>query len=88
MTESERRPNVVANFWEWYQRRQARAHSPLARFAIDKCEETYSCSDWDGFDYWFSIYRRERYTPKILMLAMIGNGADDGVCQCRALSVS
>jgi hypothetical protein len=36
----------------------------------------------------FQSIAASAYTPKILMLAMIGNGADDGVCQCRALSVS
>ena len=60
MTESERCPNVVANFWKWYQRRQEREPNPLARYALDKCEETFKRSEWDRFGYWFSIYRRER----------------------------
>ena len=60
MTESERCPNVIVNFWEWYERHQERARRPIARLALDKCEESYRCSDWDRFDYWFSIYRRER----------------------------
>ena len=64
MTESERCPNVVINFWEWYQRRQERAHGPLARCALDKCEETFRRSDWDSFGYWFAIYRRERPHPQ------------------------
>jgi hypothetical protein len=60
MMESERCPNVVADFWEWCARRQEREHGPLARCALDKCEEMYRQSDWARFDYWFSIYRRER----------------------------
>jgi hypothetical protein len=66
MTESERCPNVIVNFWEWYERYQERAHGPLARCALDECEESFRRSDWDKFDYWFSIYRRVRpRTPNL-----------------------
>jgi len=64
MTETVRCPNPVANFWEWYQCRQERGPSSIARYALDKCEEAYMRSEWDGFGYWFEIYRRERpHTP-------------------------
>ncbi len=64
MTKSKPGPNVVANFWEWYQRRQERERDPLARYALDKCEETFMRSEWDRFGYWFAIYRRERPRPQ------------------------
>jgi hypothetical protein len=60
MMEQSRGPNVIANFWEWYERRQQRDKSPLAKFALDRCDETFRRCDWDRFGYWFSIYRRER----------------------------
>jgi hypothetical protein len=60
MTHSVRCPNPVANFWEWYQRRQERGLSPMARYSLDKCEEAYRSYKWDSFGYWFEIYRRER----------------------------
>jgi hypothetical protein len=63
MTKSEPCPNVVANFSEWYQRRQERQRNPLAGYALDKCEETFMRSEWDRFGYWFAIYRRERPHP-------------------------
>ena len=64
MRESERCPNVIANVWEWHRRHQDRAHAPIARLALDKCEETFKCSNWDRFGYWFAIYRRERPHPQ------------------------
>ncbi len=60
MTECADRISVITNFWEWYQRRQECGASPLARYALDKCEEAYRRSEWDRFGYWFEIYRRER----------------------------
>ena len=60
MTESARCPNPVANFWEWYQRRQKRGRGPMARYSLDKCEESYRRSDWESFGYWFEIYLREQ----------------------------
>jgi hypothetical protein len=60
MTESASYANTVADFREWYQRRQERARSPLERYFLDKCEDAYECSHWESFDYWFEIYRRER----------------------------
>jgi hypothetical protein len=55
--------DVITNFWEWYQRRQAREHDPVARLALDKCEETFRECDWNSFGYWYAIYLRER--PKM-----------------------
>jgi hypothetical protein len=52
--------DVIADFWEWYQRRQAREHDPIARLALDKCEESFRESQWDSFGYWYAIYLRER----------------------------
>lgn len=65
MKGSAHHPDVVANFWEWDQRRQEREQrkhqsNPLTKYAIDKCEEALRHSEWDRFGYWFSIYRRER----------------------------
>jgi len=87
MRESERCPNVIANFWEWHRRHQDRAHAPIARLALDKCEETFKCSGI-GSAIGLQSIAASVHTPKIPMLAMIGNGGDDGVCQCRALSVN
>ena len=64
MTRSMHGPVEVADFRKWHLQRQKRGHSPLARYALDKCEEAYRHSEWDRFGYWFEIYRRER--PKIL----------------------
>jgi hypothetical protein len=52
--------DVIADFWEWYQRREARRHNPLANYALDKCEETFRKCEWNRFGYWHSIYLRER----------------------------
>ena len=53
--------DVVADFWERYQRRHERAHGPIARLALDKCEETFMRREWDSFGYWHTIYHRERF---------------------------
>jgi hypothetical protein len=60
MIEDARGHDVVADFWEWYQRREARRCSPLASYALDKCEETFGRRQWDSFSYWHRIYVRER----------------------------
>jgi hypothetical protein len=41
MIRSARNLGVVANFWEWYQRRQQQECNPLAGYALDKCEEAF-----------------------------------------------
>jgi hypothetical protein len=60
MAEGLQCPNTVANFREWQTRLQERRHGPLARYALDRCEEAYRRSEWATFGYWFEIYRRER----------------------------
>jgi hypothetical protein len=58
--------DVIVDFWEWYQRREARARDLVASFAVDKCEETFRRCEWDRFGYWYAIYRRERLkAPKL-----------------------
>ena len=59
MTDGVRGYDVVVDFWEWYQRREARL-SPLASCALEKCEKTFTKYDWDSFGYWHAIYLRER----------------------------
>jgi hypothetical protein len=51
--------DVVIDFWEWYQRREARLN-PVASYALEQCEETFRKCDWSGFGYWHAIYLRER----------------------------
>jgi len=51
--------DVVADFWDWYQRRRVR-QAPVAALALDKCEETFRRCEWDSFDHWYRIYLRER----------------------------
>jgi len=51
--------DVITDFWEWYQLREAR-RNPLANYALDKCEETFRKCEWKSFGYWYAIYRRER----------------------------
>jgi hypothetical protein len=34
--------------------------SPVARLALDRCEEAFARSEWSRFGYWFEIYRNER----------------------------
>jgi len=60
MSEQGRGPNVIADFWEWYERRQRQEQSPLARYALDRCDETFRRCEWERFGYWFAVYRNER----------------------------
>ena len=64
MIEKTRDYDVIVDFWEWYQRREARRQNPLASYALDKCEEALIEREWDRFGYWHAIYLRER--PKSL----------------------
>ena len=64
MTDKTRDYDVIVDFWEWYQRREARQQNPLASYALDKCEEMLIKREWDRFGYWHAIYLRER--PKSL----------------------
>lgn len=59
--------DVIADFWEWYQRREARRYNPVANHALDKCEETLRKCEWNNFGYWYEIYLRER--PRSLRLS-------------------
>jgi hypothetical protein len=60
MREELRHHDVIADFWDWYQLRHERDHGPLARHALDQCEETFQRCEWDKFAYWYAIYLRER----------------------------
>jgi hypothetical protein len=55
-----RTPDVIADFWEWYNRRSERQDNGVADLALDKCEEAFQRCDWKGFGYWYRVYRRER----------------------------
>jgi hypothetical protein len=41
--------DVVADFWQWYQRRQMPQYNPVASLALDKCEDALAKCDWDAF---------------------------------------
>ena len=62
MMEGSRTPNVIADFWLWYERRQKRERGALSCYALDRCEEAFRRREWERFGYWFSIYCRERST--------------------------
>ena len=62
MTKEAEYPNVIADFWEWYERRQQREKGPLAKYALDRCDETFRRCEWERFGYWFAIYRNNRPT--------------------------
>jgi hypothetical protein len=64
--------DVIADFWEWYERRKAR-HNPLASYALDKCEETFRKCEWKSFGYWHAIYQRERPKPQGRVLRRSGD---------------
>jgi hypothetical protein len=63
MSEKTHDYDVIVDFWEWYQRREARRQNPLASYALDKCEEALIEREWDRFGYWHAIYLRERPKP-------------------------
>jgi hypothetical protein len=52
--------DVVVDFWEAYERQHAHKHGPLAKHALDKCEETFLRGEWERFSFWHAIYARER----------------------------
>ena len=69
MTKDTLGSDVVVDFWTWYRRREAH-RSPLANYALDKCEEAFRKCQWNSFSYWYAIYRRERpktpcFSPKL-----------------------
>ena len=65
--------DVIVDFWEWYQRRQARQCNPLASLALDKCEEALIKREWDCFGYWYAIYMRERRKSPRFSMAHTGD---------------
>ena len=61
MIERSRSRDVIDFFWEWQKRQAALRHNTtVAELALNKCEETFLCCDWDGFGYWHNVYCRER----------------------------
>jgi hypothetical protein len=56
--------DVVADFWEWYQRREKRRYNAIESYALDRCEEAFQWSQWDRFGYWHAIYLRERHKAR------------------------
>lgn len=56
--------DVIDFFWEWYRRHEQACGSPLCRYALDKCEETFTRRDWDSFGYWHAVFARERQRAK------------------------
>jgi len=52
--------DVIADFWEWYRRREDRQCGPIASHALNKCEEMFARGEWDSFGHWHAIYVRER----------------------------
>jgi hypothetical protein len=55
-----RAPDVICDFWEWYNRRSRQRESGVRELALDKCEEAFRYRDWRQFARWYEIYRRER----------------------------
>ena len=51
---------VVIDFWEARERRQAGQHGPVAKHALDKCEETFMRGEWKMFGFWHAVFTRER----------------------------
>jgi hypothetical protein len=60
MSERTQSCDIATDFEEWYERRYARQHELLARYALDRCEETFTRRAWASFAYWHAIYVRER----------------------------
>jgi hypothetical protein len=60
MIDKTRDYDVIVDFWEWYQRREARRYNTLASYALDKCEDAFLRRKWNSFAYWHAIYLRER----------------------------
>jgi hypothetical protein len=64
MTDDTRPGTVIDFFWEWYRRQNHGRPKSMAELALDKCEETLQLRNWQGFGYWFAVYRRERAKPR------------------------
>jgi hypothetical protein len=52
--------DVVDFFWEWQRSHMQSKTSALAQLALDRCEETLLCRDWERFGYWHAVYMCER----------------------------
>lgn len=48
----------VINLPDRRDRDGSREHTPLASYALERCEETFSMRAWDRFRYWHAIYVR------------------------------
>jgi len=55
--------STVIDFRYYSGRKKSR--NSVLELAIDKCEEAFMRSDWEGFGYWFAVCRRERATNNI-----------------------
>lgn len=51
---------VVVNFGEWTDRSDTRERTPLAEYALNRCEEMFAARAWESFGYWHAVYVRER----------------------------
>lgn len=51
---------AVINLREHKNVRRTENISPLAKIALDRCEEAFARAEWQKFGYWFDIFRRER----------------------------
>jgi hypothetical protein len=52
--------DVVVDFWEAHERQQTHKHGPLAKHALNKCEEKFMRSEWERLGFWHAIYAGER----------------------------
>ena len=52
------RTDPVVEFGKYSDR--SRLDNGILELALDRCEETFMRSDWNGFGYWFRVYRREK----------------------------
>jgi hypothetical protein len=64
MSRDEHRAANVLNFSDLRNCRQEKPRNTLAHYALDKCDDAFSRSDWERFGYWFEVYRRERQRIK------------------------
>jgi hypothetical protein len=60
MIDTDRDDHAVLDFRKWYRRRYEWQRGIVARHALDKCEDAFLQREWNGFAYWYAIYRRER----------------------------
>ena len=58
------RTDHVVEFGKYSDR--SKLDNGILELALNKCEETFMRSDWNGFGYWFRIYRREKAGKSIV----------------------